>query len=121
MSDGILDALEARAGEKFTLHEKYLNPKMVQVLKTIGFDRHYVRAEGAYLYDKEGQRYLDLLSGFGVFAVGRNHPTVKRALADVLAGDLADLVQMDVSPLAGMLAEKLIARMPGQERVFFCN
>ncbi len=94
---------------------------MVQVLKTIGFDRHYVRAEGAYLYDKEGQRYLDLLSGFGVFAIGRNHPTVKRALADVLAGDLADLVQMDVSPLAGMLAEKLIARMPGQERVFFCN
>ena len=94
---------------------------MVQVLKTIGFDRHYVRAEGAYLYDKEGQRYLDLLSGFGVFAVGRNHPTVKRALADVLASDLADLVQMDVSPLAGMLAEKLIARMPGQERVFFCN
>ncbi len=119
--DGILDALEARAGEKFTLHEKYLNPKMVQVLKTIGFDRHYVRAEGAYLYDKEGQRYLDLLSGFGVFAIGRNHPTVKRALAEVLAGDLADLVQMDVSPLAGMLAEKLIARMPGQERVFFCN
>ncbi|HTB59640.1 MAG TPA: aspartate aminotransferase family protein, partial [Polyangia bacterium] len=117
----MLDALEARAGEKFALHEKYLNPKMVQVLKTIGFDRHYTRAEGAYLYDKDGQRYLDLLSGFGVFAIGRNHPTVKRALADVLAGDLADLVQMDVSPLAGMLAEKLIARMPGQERVFFCN
>jgi ornithine--oxo-acid transaminase len=118
---GILDALAARAGEKFTLHEQYLNPKMVQVLKTIGFDRHYVRAEGAYLYDREGQRYLDLLSGFGVFAIGRNHPTVKRALADVLAGDLADLVQMDVSPLAGLLAENLIARMPGQERVFFCN
>src|SRR6185437_14745022 len=76
---------------------------------------------GAYLYDRDGQRYLDLLSGFGVFAVGRNHPTIKRALADVLAADLSDLVQMDVSPLAGMLAEKLIARMPGQERVFFCN
>ena len=106
----ILDALAARAGEKFTLHEQYLNPKMVQVLKTIGFDRHYVRAEGAYLYDREGQRYLDLLSGFGVFAIGRNHPTVKRALADVLAADLSDLVQMDVSPLAGMLAEKLVAQ-----------
>ena len=111
---GILDALAGRAGEKFALHEQYLNPKMVQVLKTIGFDRHYLRAEGAYLYDREGQRYLDFLSGFGVFAIGRNHPTVKRALADVLAADLADLVQMDVSPLAGMLAEKLIARMPGQ-------
>ena len=52
---------------------------------------------------------LQFITGFGVFAIGRNHPTVKRALADVLAGDLADLVQMDVSPLAGMLAEQLIA------------
>src|SRR5580704_11661878 len=121
VKSGILDMLDARAEEKFALYEQYLNPKMVQVLKTIGFDRHYVRAEGAYLYDREGNRYLDLLSGFGVFAIGRNHPTVKRALTDVLAGDLADLVQMDVSPLAGLLAEKLLARMPGQERVFFCN
>ena len=121
MGESILDMLGARAGEKFTLHERFLNPKMVQVLKTIGFDRHYARAEGAYLFDAEGRRYLDLLSGFGVFAIGRNHPTVKRALTDVINADLADLVQMDVSPLAGMLAEQLIARMPGQERVFFCN
>ncbi len=113
--------LGARAGEKFTLHERFLNPKMVQVLKTIGFDRHYARAEGAYLFDTEGRRYLDLLSGFGVFAIGRNHPVVKRALLDVINADLPDLVQMDVSALAGMLAERLIASMPGQERVFFCN
>jgi len=74
----ILDELAARRGEKFSLHDRYLNPQMVRMLKTIGFDRHYTRAEGAYLYDQAGQRYLDLLSGFGVFAVGRNHPTVKR-------------------------------------------
>jgi ornithine--oxo-acid transaminase len=121
VKNGILDELQERANEKFALHEKHLNPKMVQVLKTIGFDRHYVRGEGAYLFDREGQRYLDLLSGFGVFAVGRNHPTVKRALADVLSADMADLIQMDVSPLAGLLAEQLLARMPNQERVFFCN
>ncbi len=121
IGDSILDMLGARAGEKFTLHERFLNPKMVQVLKTIGFDRHYARAEGAYLFDTEGRRYLDLLSGFGVFAIGRSHPVVKRALLDVINADLPDLVQMDVSPLAGMLAERLIAEMPGQERVFFCN
>ncbi len=121
IGESILDMLGARAGEKFTLHERFLNPKMVQVLKTIGFDRHYSRAEGAYLYDGEGRRYLDLLSGFGVFAIGRNHPVVKRALTDVINADLPDLVQMDVSPLAGMLAERLLANMPGQERIFFCN
>jgi ornithine--oxo-acid transaminase len=121
MSFSILDELAARGGEKFSLHDRYLNPQMVRMLKTIGFDRHYARAEGAYLYDRAGQRYLDLLSGFGVFAVGRNHPTVKQALVDVLGADLPNLVQLDVSPLAGLLAERLLSHLPGQERVFFCN
>jgi ornithine--oxo-acid transaminase len=121
MSFAILDELAARSGEKFSLHDRYLNPAMVRMLKTIGFDRHYARAEGAYLYDQAGQRYLDLLSGFGVFAVGRNHPTVKRALVDVIGADLPNLVQLDVSPLAGLLAERLLSHLPGQERVFFCN
>ena len=121
MSFSILDELATRGGEKFTLHERYLNPAMVRMLKTIGFDRHYTTAQGAYLYERNGQRTLDLLSGFGVFALGRNHPTIKRALTDVLGADLPDLIQMDVSPLAGLLAERLLAHVPGQERVFFCN
>ena len=61
--------LTERAGESFELHEKYLNPQMVRVLKTIGFDRRYARAERQYLFDTTGERYLDLLAGFGVFAV----------------------------------------------------
>jgi ornithine--oxo-acid transaminase len=113
--------LADRAGESFSLHEKYLNPQMVRVLKTIGFDRHYTRAEGPYLFDKTGARYLDLLAGFGVFALGRNHPTVKKAMIDVLDADLPNLVQMDVSLLSGLLAERLLELIPGQEKVFFCN
>jgi ornithine--oxo-acid transaminase len=113
--------LAERAGESFTLHESYLNAQMVRVLKTIGFDRHYTRAEGPYLFDKAGHRYLDLLAGFGVFALGRNHPTVKKALHDALDADLPNLVQMDVSLLSGLLAERLLSHMRGQERVFFCN
>jgi ornithine--oxo-acid transaminase len=121
MSFDIGAELADRAGESFALHEKYLNPQMVRVLKTIGFDRTYVRAEGPYLFDAGGARYLDLLSGFGVFAVGRSHPTIKKALHDVLDADLPNLVQMDVSLLAGLLAERLLSHMPGQEKVFFCN
>ncbi|MEA2698956.1 MAG: ornithine--oxo-acid transaminase [Myxococcales bacterium] len=113
--------LAERAGESFSLHDKYLNAQMVRVLKTIGFDRHYTRAEGPYLFDKAGTRYLDLLSGFGVFALGRNHPTVKKAIVDVLQADLPNLVQMDVSLLSGLLAERLLSHVPGQEKIFFCN
>jgi ornithine--oxo-acid transaminase len=121
MAFNVLDELKDRAGEGFSLHEKYLNPQMVRVLKTIGFDRHYTRAEGQYLFDSTGARYLDLLAGFGVFAIGRNHPTVKTAIRDVLDADLPNLVQMDVSLLSGLLAERLLEHVPGQERVFFCN
>ena len=113
--------IAARAGEKFDLFEKHLNGQLVRVLKTIGFDRTYARAEGAYLFDKDGTRYLDLLSGWGVFALGRNHPDVVAALQQVLNGGLAGLVQMDVSLLAGLLAERLIGHVPWLEKAFFCN
>ena len=58
----------------------------------------------------KGDRYLDFLSGFGVFALGRSHPTIVRALHDALDADLPNLVQMDCSLLSGILAEELVAR-----------
>ena len=57
----VADLLRARHGENFALHDEHLNPQLVRTLKTIGFDRFYVRGEGCYLYDAEGERYLDLL------------------------------------------------------------
>jgi ornithine--oxo-acid transaminase len=122
MSSTIAEYLEQRRGDNFGLHEKYLNPQMVRVLKTIGYDRTYTRAQGPYLYDAEGTEYLDLLSGFGVFALGRNHPTVIAALTDVLQSQLPDMVQMDVSLLSGLLAERILQFCPDHlSRVFFCN
>jgi ornithine--oxo-acid transaminase len=57
-----------------------------------------------------------------VFNVGRNHPRVVECLREVLGSALPHLVQMDVSTLAGVLAERLVARMPrGLDKVFFCN
>lgn len=118
----IAELFDARSGDNFALHEQFLNAQMVKVLKTIGYDRRYVRARGPYLYDESGAEYLDLLSGFGVFALGRNHPAVVAALQDVLAHEWPDLVQLDVSLLSGLLAERLLAHMPaGLSRMFFCN
>ena len=122
MSHFLTDLLKERAGENFDLHEEHLNTQMVRVLKTIGYDRIYTRAKGPYLYDKEGQEYLDLLSGFGVYALGRNHPTVIEALQDVLTSELPDMVQMDVSLLSGLLAEEILKKCPAHlTKMFFCN
>ena len=111
----------AREDDRFALHSKYLNEMWVRVLKTIGYDVGFTRGLGPYLWDRKGDRYLDLLSGWGVFALGRNHPAVREALVSVLDGEFANLVQLDVSTLAGILAEKLIERAPYLEKVFFAN
>jgi ornithine--oxo-acid transaminase len=113
--------LTKRRNEKFELFERHLNAPLVRVLRVLGYDADYVRGEGPYLFDAKDNRYLDLLSGFGVFACGRNHPAIIRALEQVLHGQMTGLAQMDVSLLAGLLAERLAAHMPWLEKLFFCN
>lgn len=109
-------------GTQYDLHEQYLNRQMVKVLRTIGYDKWYHKAIGQYLYDQDNQQYLDLLSGFGVFAIGRNHPTVIQALQDAMTLELPNLVQMDVSLLSGLLAKELLETLPEHlSRMFFCN
>ncbi len=118
----IKQVVAARLGENYSLHEQYVNPTFVKVLRTIGFDRVYAKAKGAYLWDKEGNRYLDMLSGFGVFAIGRNHPGVAQVIHDVLDLDLPNMVQMDCSFLSGLLAETLVKHCPPHlNAVFFTN
>jgi ornithine--oxo-acid transaminase len=122
VSFDLKELLEQRRGENFQLHAKYLNPQLTKVVKTLGFDRFYVRGEGCYLYDVDGKRYLDLLSGFGVFALGRSHPVIKDALDQAIAADLPNMVQMDCALLPGLLAEQLVQRSPSNiERVVFAN
>src|SRR5580693_3828522 len=112
--------LRARAGEGPALWARYLNPQTTRVVRSIGLERKWDRGRGCYLYDETGTRYLDFLSGFGVFGLGRSHPTVRRALQEVLDGELPDLIQMDTPLLAGLLAEALIERAPELDRVYMC-
>ena len=121
MSLDVASLFAEREAERYALHTRHLNEQMVRVLKTIGYDVGFRSAQGPYLYDREGARYLDLLSGWGVFALGRNHPAVRDALKSVLDSDLPNLVQMDVSPLAGVLAERLLKRTPYLQKAFFAN
>lgn len=76
--------IDQRRTAKSALFDRHLNGQLVRLLRMLGFDADYVRAERQYLFDADGERYLDLLSGFGVFALGRNHPTVVDALEQVL-------------------------------------
>ena len=117
-----LEALLAERGaERYRLHTQYLNHQLPRMLHTIGFDKVYERAQGAYFYDAEGNDYLDMLAGFGIFALGRHHPVVRQALHQVMDLELADLTRFDCQPLPGLLAEKLLSYTPHLDRVFFGN
>jgi ornithine--oxo-acid transaminase len=114
--------IRSRHGEQYSLHGHYINTSLARVQAIVGFDKIYSRGQGAYLWDTEGNRYLDLLSGFSVFNLGRGHPVVKQAILDVVGMDRPNLVKMDCPLLAGLLAEELVRRMPsGLDAVFFAN
>ena len=114
--------MAAQRGKELDLWEKTINPQFARVMKTIGFDRSWTRAEGAYLWDAEGNRYLDMLGGFGMFNVGRNNPRVRAALIEALELDLAGSVQMGATVLPPLLAKALLERTPPRlERVLFTN
>src|SRR5438045_6778209 len=113
---------DEQRGRQDDLHSQHLNPTFVKMLRAIGFDKGYVRGEGPYLWDAAGNKYLDLLTGWGVFALGRNHPKVKAIIQQLMDENFPNLVRMDCSLLSGLVAEKLTKHAGGDlSRVFFCN
>src|SRR5712691_4880404 len=117
-----LKGLLAGAGNEHERWARTINPQFVRVLRTIGFDRTWARADGASLYDVDGTRYLDMLGGFGMYNVGRNNPRIRAALVESLELELPGAVQLGVTALPGLLAEALLARTPARlERVLFTS
>ncbi len=109
----VAQLLTERAGEELDLNDRYLNPQMGRILRTLGFDRVWAGGEGAHLIDAEGRRYLDLFGGYGVFAIGRGHPEAIAAVEAVMAARTGNLPQLGVTLLSGLLAEQLLERAPG--------
>ncbi|HVM56133.1 MAG TPA: aspartate aminotransferase family protein [Gaiellaceae bacterium] len=116
------ELLASRSGEDLDLWARTINPQFVRVLRTIDFDRTWTRAEGAYLWDEDGDRYLDFLGGFGMYNVGRNNPRIRAAIEEYLELETPGMLAMGVTTLPGLLAESLLARVPPRlERCLFTS
>src|SRR2546428_11696490 len=111
-----LRALLDDRGDDFERHARTINPQFVRVLRTIGFDREWAGATMQYIVDAEGERYLDMLGGFGMFNTGRNNPRIRAALEEALALDLPNSGQLGISPLPSLLAERLLEGPPPPPR-----
>jgi ornithine--oxo-acid transaminase len=117
-----LRELIANSGDEHDLWARTINPQFVRVLRTIGFDRAWRSAEGAYLYDADGDRYLDMLGGFGMYNVGRNNPRIRAALVEALELETPGMLAMGVTALPGLLADALLQRTPARlERCLFTS
>lgn len=96
------------------------------VMNTFGApSRAFVRGEGAYLWDADGRRYLDLLAGIAVNALGHAHPQVLGAISAQLS-TLGHVSNFFATPTQVALAEKLGALVTANAprtpaRVFFTN
>jgi ornithine--oxo-acid transaminase len=109
----VREILTLRTGQEMTLNDRYLNPQVGRIVRTLGFDKTWSGGEGAHLIDSSGHRYLDLFGGYGVFAIGRWHPQAVAAVEAVMEARTGNLPQLGVTLLSGVLAEHLLARAPG--------
>ena len=80
----------------------------------------FVRGEGSYLFDVDGKRYLDFLSGLAVTSLGHSHPAVADAVAEQARTLLhvSNLYGTTVGPEVAATLDRLIG---GGGKVFFCN
>ena len=101
---------------------KYVNPFLGKMIESIGMDKSFVRGEGCYLYDQEGNEYLDFIAAYGALPFGHNPREIWEAITRAYEEREPDFVQPSNLNAAGDLAEKLIKIAPeGLKYVTFCN
>ncbi len=104
----IKDLLDQHLSSSDHLSKKHIHPRLSKLFDMAGLNVAFTRAEKSYLYAQDGTRYLDLLSGGGVHFIGRKHPEVVAAIAEVNSRDLPNLCVVNASVLGGILAGKLL-------------
>src|SRR5664279_4983658 len=100
--------------------EEVINLEKEYVLQNYGrYPLVLDRGKGVYVYDPNGRRYLDLISGIGVNALGHANPRIVKAIREQ-AGRLIHTSNLYYTEFQGKLAKKL-ADLSGLQRSFFCN
>ncbi len=114
------DALNLSREEVRKMYREHMNPALGSLLAMLNFDKKFIKALGAKIWDDEGNSYLDFLGGYGSLSVGHNHPTVIEAVNRVQ--EMPNLLQASINPLAAVLAKNLAQISPGElMHVFFSN
>lgn len=114
------NALNLNSSDITKLHFKYLNPISTWIIRFVGTNIKFIKADEIYLTDEKGKVYLDFLSGFGALNLGHEPKEVLQALNKI--ENRPNILQSSLNPFAAKLAEFLSKVTPGElSRTFFCN
>lgn len=103
-------------------YAEFVNPQWVKLLSALAMNKNFVNCTGSELRTDTGEVYIDFLSGYGVYNMGHNHPSIIKALVEQLQSGAPSMLQSHVPKLAGLLAERLCKLAGGNlERCVFTN
>ena len=120
MSTPTLTPPETAASEETSAAAQTISLEKKYLLQNYGrYPLVLRKGKGCYVFDTDGRRYLDLISGIGVNALGHAHPRIVKAIRDQ-AGVLIHTSNLYYNEFQGRLAKKL-AEVSGLQRTFFCN
>ena len=94
-----------------TAYARHVNPSFIHLLGVLGFGRVFTRADGLWIWDSEGKRYLDCLAGFGSVNLGHNHPRLIARLHELLDAQAFHFCHVGPAAGAAALAEGLARRL----------
>ncbi len=116
-----LQNAEMQTEQTISNYEEYINPSIARLFRFMGLAAVEDRAEGCYIYDLKGERYLDCLGGYGALSLGHSHPEVTEAVKRQL-DKMSLSSKVLFNELVGELGAKLAAITPGGLKyTFFCN
>lgn len=121
LAQNILEFDEPTLAEVVKCYKDHISPDLVRLLRLTGFGVMEMSAEGSWVTDQNGKRYLDFSGGYGVFSLGHRHPAVVAAVKDQL-DKIALSSRVFLNPLQARLAQQLARFTPeGLEFSFFSN
>ena len=118
LDESIVEKISEEIIEKY---RKYVSPGIANILKFSGFDIPEDRAEGCYIWDKAGRKFLDCVGGYGAFSLGHLNPNVVNAVKKQLDTEALKSHFFMSTELADA-CELLASVLPGDiNYTFLCN
>ena len=103
-------------------YAKHVNPAFVKLLGMLKYGRLFMKGRDVWLWDHQGNRYLDCLAGFGAVNIGHSHPRLHKRLQTFLEEEALNFIHVGPSVHMGNLAAKLASLNDDPLNVVtFCN